>query len=775
MKRILIVLLLVALLLPLVSCSKKGGETTTAVTGDTVEEEKELKCSVRLTAFDGTVSLQNEVVKAYLADGVHSATDYAEGKEELSRPAPILLRWDVDFQAGENSLRYFVVRIWTKRDRSDARAFLVGREEREYAFYNAYAGQKYSWNVTAVGADGVTVVSATGTFLTEDQVPRDLYVDGVTNVRDLGGRTTEDGGRVRQGLLFRGAKLDWKGIKMISDEGIKTMRQTLGIKTELDLRTDSEAGNITKSFLGDGVNYVRRTLSGGFAPDATLQGNLKKVFAVLADENNYPIFFHCAAGADRTGLVAWFVNGLLGVSEDDLWRDYLLTNFGDVGGSRSKSNIQNGYVKTLKNATGDSYAQKVYNYLKDTVGVPKEQLDAVIRIMKILPGAPAETHTMPTVPAGHTHVPESVDTLISEATCSYPGIRVKYCSVCGEFIADTVAEIPVDPDGHRADWNVVRQPTVVDQADGSRNGTCVLCGKFVEQTTRFSPSILVCTDQVGGTFTPVRVSFADVMKGSHFYPTEANPSGNDLLVEYSVFFNRSMLNLDVEKCDPYATTRINAEAVVYWSPTANVSGSWCQYAGGFEGTADNFIIPVSDGTVTTPTKMTGEDGGFADYPNIGGANQSSPEYGWHRIAIRIHQELANEAALKQDATAGATKATYVLTLTVYFDGVAAYKLKTETNETPMHKKANLLFTAVSDGKGGIVYTDIAADRYVIPFQLDDTTAKSGQTAYVVIADVSVSCGKNFVQSVEKCATPVNSTLTVEPGKNLAAPIYYKLK
>ena len=93
----------------------------------------------------------------------------------------------------------------------------------------------------------------------------------------------------------------------------------------------------------------------------------------------------------------------------------------------------------------------------------------------------------------------------------------------------------------------------------------------------------------------------------------------------------------------------------------------------------------------------------------------------------------------------------------------------------MHKKANLLFTAASDGKGGIVYTDIAADRYVIPFQLDDTTTKSGQTAYVAIADVSVSCGKNFVQSVEKCATPVNSTLTVEPGKNLAAPIYYKLK
>ena len=772
MKRILILLLLVALLLPLCSCAKKKAAETAAP--DATEEEP-LSCTVRPTPIAGNVSIRNEQITAYFADeDVFSATNYAEGREELSRPNPIVLRWDVDFQAGENSLRYFVVRIWTKSDKSDARAFLVGRSERKYVFYNAYAGQKYFWNVTAYGANGVTVASAANTFRTEDQVPRTLYVDGVTNVRDLGGRVTEDGGRVRQGLLFRGAKLDWKGIKMISDEGIKTMRQTLGIKTELDLRTSEETGAITKSFLGADVNYVRRTLSGKFAPDATLQGNLKKVFAVLADEKNYPIFFHCAAGADRTGLIAWFVNGLLGVSEDDLWRDYLLTNFGDVGGSRSKSNIQNAYVKTLKNATGESYAQKVYNYLKDTVGVPKEDLDAVIRIMKIQ-GATVESNAMPAIPAGHTHTPESDDTLISEATCSYPGIRVKYCSVCGEFVADTISEIPIDPDGHQADWNVVRQPTVVDQADGSRNGVCVLCGKSVEQTTRFSPTILACTDKDGGTFVYDRFSFADVTRGAHFYPTADASSGNDLLIEYSVFYNRTMLNLDTERCDPYVTTRINAETVVYWSPTSNISPAWCKYAGGFEGTEDNFIIPVSDGTVNTPTKMTGEGGGYDDYPNIGGANQSSPAYGWHRVSIRIHQELANATALKQDATAGKTKATYVLTETVYIDGKPAYKLKTETSETPMHKKANLLFTAVSDGKGGIVYTDISADRYVIPFQLDDTTAKSGQTVYVAIADVSVSCGANFVQSVETLTSPTPSTLTVATGVNLSAPIYYRLK
>ncbi|MBO4283885.1 MAG: tyrosine-protein phosphatase, partial [Clostridia bacterium] len=594
MKRILILLLLVALLLPLCSCGKNKAEATTAAT-ETAENEP-LNCTVRAVPISGNVSLVNESVAAYLADTIHSANDYAEGKEELSRPNPVVLRWDVDFTAGENNLRYFVVQIWTKTDKSDARSFLVGRSEREYRFYNAYAGQKYLWNVTAYGADGVTFASSVNVFRTEDKTPRDLYVDGVTNVRDLGGRVTEDGGRVRQGLLFRGAKLDWKGIRMITDKGIKTMTQTLGIKTELDLRTDSEAGNITKSFLGDGVNYVRRTLGGGFAPDSTLRSNLKKVFAVLSDENNYPIFFHCAAGADRTGLVAWFVNGLLGVSEEDLWRDYLLTNFGDVGGSRDKSYIESKYVKTLNNRTEKTYAEKVYNYLKDEVGVPTEQLDAVIRIMKIR-GAAVETNAMPAIPAGHTHTPESEDVVLYEATCSYPGIRVGYCSVCGEFIGDTVAELPINPDAHEADWNVIRQPNVTDQADGSRTGTCVLCGKYVEQTTHFSPSILSCTDRVGGTFTPVQVSFADVTRGAHFYPTANDSAGNDLLVEYSVFYNKTMLNLDTEKCDPYITTRINAETVVYWSPTSNISPAWCKYAGGFEGMEDNFIIPVSDGTV----------------------------------------------------------------------------------------------------------------------------------------------------------------------------------
>ena len=160
MKKVLILLLLVALLLPLVSCG--NGETTdptSAPASTEAERETEtvLKCTLSPVGFDASAPVYTKLQRAYLADTVESATSYGNGKDELSRPAPITLRWNVDFEEGETLLRYFVVRIWTNSDKSDARSFLVGRSEREYRFENAFIGQRYYWDVTAVGEGGVTV------------------------------------------------------------------------------------------------------------------------------------------------------------------------------------------------------------------------------------------------------------------------------------------------------------------------------------------------------------------------------------------------------------------------------------------------------------------------------------------------------------------------------------------------------------------------------------------------------------------------------------------
>jgi len=39
-----------------------------------------------------------------------------------------------------------------------------------------------------------------------------------------------------------------------------------------------------------------------------------------------PLLIHCTAGKDRTGLASALILSALGVSEADIWKDYLLTN-----------------------------------------------------------------------------------------------------------------------------------------------------------------------------------------------------------------------------------------------------------------------------------------------------------------------------------------------------------------------------------------------------------------------------------------------------------------
>jgi protein-tyrosine phosphatase len=49
------------------------------------------------------------------------------------------------------------------------------------------------------------------------------------------------------------------------------------------------------------------------------------VLGVIADAGSHPLVFHCAAGKDRTGLVAALVLGLLDVHDDVIAADYALT------------------------------------------------------------------------------------------------------------------------------------------------------------------------------------------------------------------------------------------------------------------------------------------------------------------------------------------------------------------------------------------------------------------------------------------------------------------
>ena len=194
-------------------------------------------------------------------------------------------------------------------------------------------------------------------------------------------------GRIRQGLIYRGSKLNSGNEYFVSEAGIKTLTKEFGIASEIELRRTSEIGGRTTSVLGDKVRFYSRPME--YVDVFTDEGNrvqIKSIFALLADRSNYPVYLHCSIGTDRTGLIAYLVNGVCGVSEEDLWRDYLFSNFGVVNGPRTKDNILNAYVRTFENyRDGDTYAEKIYNYLHTVLGIPEEHLNGVIQIMKEAP------------------------------------------------------------------------------------------------------------------------------------------------------------------------------------------------------------------------------------------------------------------------------------------------------------------------------------------------------------------------------------------------------
>ena len=163
------------------------------------------------------------------------------------------------------------------------------------------------------------------------------------NVRDLGGWTC-DGGTIKYGKLFRGGDLAI-GYK----DALRTVLcDQLGIRAELNLRGASEV-TATSSVLGDDIYYCRpeHIVWYQISDKATWKEILRFVFDRI--KNNQPIYYHCSAGADRTGTVSLILEAILGVSQGDIDKDYELTSFaGD------------GYIRKRTYATGNNTATANY-------------------------------------------------------------------------------------------------------------------------------------------------------------------------------------------------------------------------------------------------------------------------------------------------------------------------------------------------------------------------------------------------------------------------------
>jgi protein-tyrosine phosphatase len=177
-----------------------------------------------------------------------------------------------------------------------------------------------------------------------DLPARHLDLEGASNFRDLGGYPTADGRIVRWRRIFRSNHLGH-----LTPADIDVVRG-LGVRSALDFRGRDEraaaacgVADITVHSLPIEPTVVAalraRLAAGSLSADDALEimresyrnyvrlntHSFRELFAHLLDDHA-PLVIHCTAGKDRTGFACALVLHALGVPDEFIAEDYLLTN-----------------------------------------------------------------------------------------------------------------------------------------------------------------------------------------------------------------------------------------------------------------------------------------------------------------------------------------------------------------------------------------------------------------------------------------------------------------
>ena len=293
---------------------------------------------------------------------------------DQSQPNPIELK----FEEVEAADKYFV-QIAKNVQFTDAK--LVEANTKAYNFYNSEIGQEYYYRA-AVSQEAL-LAAKIYKFKVNDVAPRYIHVDGVINFRDSGGwkTTLVPNGVTKQGLYYRCAQFN-----SITAEGKAAMKE-LGIKLDIDMRdappkaspasSDDWEIEIMNAAVASGTENYR--WEGKQNSSTKIAQTYKKIFEAIAEADQKPIALHCTHGADRTGIVSWFLLGLLGVSKEDCARDYVMTRFAGEravlpNGSGSEIAKWNEKTEALE---GNTWAEKTFKHLNEDFGIDADTLETI--------------------------------------------------------------------------------------------------------------------------------------------------------------------------------------------------------------------------------------------------------------------------------------------------------------------------------------------------------------------------------------------------------------
>lgn len=214
--------------------------------------------------------------------------------------------------------------------------------------------------------------SAAGTLKPLDAL-RWINTPHAPNVRDLGGWAC-DGGTIKYGMMFRGGDMDATDRNVLVDQ--------CGVRAELNLRGKNEADYTppTSSILGTDILYYIPDIYQWYsiANKTVWRGMLRFAFDCVL--HNQTVYFHCAAGADRTGTFACVIEALLGVSQSDIDKDYELTSFysgtdSDAAARRRNESDWTGLINQINALPGSTFRDKVVGWVA-TLGFTAAEINA---------------------------------------------------------------------------------------------------------------------------------------------------------------------------------------------------------------------------------------------------------------------------------------------------------------------------------------------------------------------------------------------------------------
>lgn len=392
---------------------------TTTITATAIESEQYLegKASYTLNIVEqpsgdwkdlGSINLENKALKDYLDDANASYTDtndagddkitvmpdYATGStyssiDRKDCPDPVIITW-TNSASSSTVISIFENQslsnpIWSQKATANSTSAEV---------FNLIPGRTYYYTVS----EGTTIWEK-GYFNTTGR-RRMIKVSNVeakghaNNCRDLGGMEVMDKGvkkTIKYGYIFRGSNMD-KTTTSGENSEQSILLNFLNIGMDIDLRNGSSSNSGSND---DGNSNCYRPLPSSVSyinpgfnsfSDLTTISKVKTVMTAFftTAKSGKATYFHCYVGADRTGYFGMLLEGLLGVSEKDCSIDYELTSFSEAVGLRYRIGAQGWNapdyyfrdgITFLRGQTGDTFQDKIENYLVKTVGISQADID----------------------------------------------------------------------------------------------------------------------------------------------------------------------------------------------------------------------------------------------------------------------------------------------------------------------------------------------------------------------------------------------------------------